>query len=50
MKKPSWLRKNWLWVAGAAFVGIHFGTWLMQQAMKSSARSEKVIQKRSLDE
>ncbi|KAJ8246156.1 hypothetical protein GJAV_G00264250 [Gymnothorax javanicus] len=40
MKNPSWMRRNWLWVAGGAFVSIHFGTWVMQRAMKSSVRSQ----------
>jgi len=40
MKGQSWLRKNWLLVAGGAFVTIHFATWLLQRGVKSAVRSE----------
>jgi len=40
MKNQSWMRKNWMWVAGGAFVGVHLVTLLMQRTMKSLVRSE----------
>ncbi|XP_068582906.1 uncharacterized protein [Cebidichthys violaceus] len=40
MKPHSWLRRNWLWAAGGAFVSVHLATWLMQSAMRSAVRSE----------
>uniref|UniRef100_A0A671V0V2 Uncharacterized protein n=1 Tax=Sparus aurata TaxID=8175 RepID=A0A671V0V2_SPAAU len=40
MKPQSWIRRNWLWAAGGAFLTIHLTTWLMQRAIKSSVRSE----------
>lgn len=46
MKTQSWLRKNWLWVAGGAFFGIHLGTWLMQRAMRSAVRSETALKEK----
>lgn len=45
MKPQSWLRRNWLWVAGGAFVSIHLSTWLMQRAMRSVARSEAALKR-----
>lgn len=43
MRNHSWLRKNWFWVAGGAFAGIHFCTWIMQKAMKTSVQSERQL-------
>ncbi|KAG7316046.1 hypothetical protein KOW79_020912 [Hemibagrus wyckioides] len=40
MKNASWLRKNWMWVAGGSFLGLHLATWIMQKAMKKSVHSE----------
>ncbi|TNN27614.1 hypothetical protein EYF80_062240 [Liparis tanakae] len=41
MKPPrSWLRRNWLWAAGGAFLSVHAATWLMQSAVKGAVRSE----------
>ncbi|KAM4772646.1 uncharacterized protein WCC33_004344 isoform 1-T2 [Rhinophrynus dorsalis] len=39
MKNKTWLRKNWLLVAGISFLGIHFGTYFIQKIAKSSAKS-----------
>ncbi|XP_063300094.1 uncharacterized LOC128706666 homolog [Pelobates fuscus] len=39
MKNRTWLRKNWLLVAGLSFLGIHFGTYFIQRMAKSSAKS-----------
>ncbi|XP_069810867.1 uncharacterized protein [Dendropsophus ebraccatus] len=43
MKQKSFVRKNWFWVAGAAFLGIHFGTYIIQKVAKSSARDNTAI-------
>ncbi|XP_060641832.1 uncharacterized protein [Anolis sagrei] len=50
MKKISWIRKNWLLVAGLTFVGVHLGTYLVQKAAKSSAKSGLDIKSKGLDE
>ncbi|XP_071359269.1 uncharacterized protein [Trachinotus anak] len=50
MKPQSWLRRNWLWAAGGAFVTIHLVTWLMQKAMKSAVRSEVALKQKADDE
>ncbi|XP_076144515.1 uncharacterized protein LOC143127092 [Alosa pseudoharengus] len=50
MKNPSWLRRNWLWVAGGSFFGIHLATWLLQRAMKSSVKNEMQLKQRSAEE
>lgn len=49
MKKTSWIRKNWLLVAGVAFVSVHIGTYLLQRAAKSSAKSDLEIKQKDLD-
>lgn len=46
MRPQSWLRRNWLWAAGGAFVTIHLATWLMQRAMKSTVRSEVALKQK----
>uniref|UniRef100_A0A8D2J5S8 Uncharacterized protein n=1 Tax=Varanus komodoensis TaxID=61221 RepID=A0A8D2J5S8_VARKO len=50
MTKISWIRKNWLLVAGLSFVGFHVGTYLIQRAAKSSAKSGLEIPSKHLDE
>lgn len=50
MKPRSWLRRNWLWAAGGAFVTIHLATWLMQRAMRSSVRSEAALKHKTTEE
>ncbi|XP_060128405.1 uncharacterized LOC128706666 homolog [Zootoca vivipara] len=50
MKKISWIRKNWLLVAGLSFVGVHLGTYFIQRAAKSSAKSSLEIKSKGLDE
>lgn len=50
MKKVSWIRRNWLLVAGLSFIGVHIGTYLIQRAAKSSAKSGLEIKSKDLDE
>lgn len=50
MKPQSWLRRNWLWAAGGAFVTIHLATWLMQRAMKSAVRSEAALKQNAAED
>lgn len=45
MKPQSWLRRNWLWAAGGAFLTLHLSTWLVQRAAKSLARSETALKR-----
>ncbi|XP_071060892.1 uncharacterized protein [Pseudochaenichthys georgianus] len=47
MRSQSWLRRNWLWAAGGAFVSIHLATWLMQTAMRSSVRSDTALKQKT---
>uniref|UniRef100_A0A4W6FWN9 Uncharacterized protein n=1 Tax=Lates calcarifer TaxID=8187 RepID=A0A4W6FWN9_LATCA len=47
MKSQSWLRRNWLWAAGGAFLTIHLATWVMQRAMKSAVRSEVALRQKT---
>uniref|UniRef100_A0A3B3V235 Uncharacterized protein n=1 Tax=Poecilia latipinna TaxID=48699 RepID=A0A3B3V235_9TELE len=49
MKSESWLRKNWLWTAGGAFVLIHLSTWVLQKATKSSVRSEVELRQKTVE-
>nr|XP_056712885.1 uncharacterized LOC128706666 homolog [Euleptes europaea] len=49
MQRISWIRKNWLLVAGAAFVSVHIGTYLLQRAAKSSVKSGMEIKQKDLD-
>uniref|UniRef100_A0A3B4A8E3 Uncharacterized protein n=1 Tax=Periophthalmus magnuspinnatus TaxID=409849 RepID=A0A3B4A8E3_9GOBI len=44
MRSQSWLRSNWPWAVGGAFVTVHLFTWIMQKAMKSSVQSERQVQ------
>ncbi|KAK2817569.1 hypothetical protein Q5P01_025760 [Channa striata] len=50
MKPRSWLRRNWMWAAGGAFVTIHVVTWVMQRTMKSAARSEAALKQKPAQE
>ncbi|XP_069464425.1 uncharacterized protein [Ambystoma mexicanum] len=51
MKSKSWLRKNWLLVAGISFVGLHIGTYIIQKVAKTSARSgSELKQQKDYDE
>lgn len=47
MKSRSWLRRNWPWAVGGAFVSVHLFTWLMQRAMKSSVQSQSSLRSAS---
>ncbi|XP_057168647.1 uncharacterized LOC128706666 homolog [Ursus arctos] len=40
MKNTSWIRKNWLLVAGVSFIGVHLGTYFIQRAAKQSVKSQ----------
>uniref|UniRef100_A0A8D3BQE3 Transmembrane protein n=1 Tax=Scophthalmus maximus TaxID=52904 RepID=A0A8D3BQE3_SCOMX len=46
MKPRSWIRRNWLWAGGGAFLSVHLVTWLLQRAMKSSAHSEAALRQK----
>lgn len=49
MKPQSWLRRNWLWAAGGAFVTVHLATWIMQKTMKSTVRSEIAVKQKTVE-
>uniref|UniRef100_A0A3Q0RW35 Transmembrane protein n=1 Tax=Amphilophus citrinellus TaxID=61819 RepID=A0A3Q0RW35_AMPCI len=49
MKPRSWLRRNWLWAAGGAFVTVHLATWIMQKTMKSTVRSEIAVKQKTVE-
>ncbi|XP_074065551.1 uncharacterized protein LOC141504446 [Macrotis lagotis] len=40
MKQTSWIRRNWLLVAGLTFIGVHLSTYFIQVAAKHSAKSQ----------
>ncbi|XP_063247585.1 uncharacterized LOC128706666 homolog [Prinia subflava] len=40
MKKTSWIRKNFLLVAGLSVIGVHLGTMLVNFVAKKSAQSQ----------
>uniref|UniRef100_A0A8B9HDH0 Uncharacterized protein n=1 Tax=Astyanax mexicanus TaxID=7994 RepID=A0A8B9HDH0_ASTMX len=48
--KQSWLRRNWLWAAGGAFLGLHLATWILQKSMKHSVHSELQLKQKSESE
>lgn len=50
MRNHSWLRKNWMWVAGGAFLGIHLGTWALQKVTKNLVRSEQQLRNKVVSE
>ncbi|XP_074845458.1 uncharacterized protein LOC142010845 [Carettochelys insculpta] len=50
MRKTSWIRKNWLLVAGLSFLGVHLGTYFIQRAAKNSAKSALEIKQKDLEE
>ncbi|XP_058535644.1 uncharacterized LOC128706666 homolog [Ochotona princeps] len=50
MKNTSWIRKNWLLVAGVTFIGVHLGTYLLQRAAKQSVKSQSGSQQKSIEE
>ncbi|XP_075420114.1 uncharacterized protein LOC142462277 [Tenrec ecaudatus] len=49
MRNISWIRKNWLLVAGVSFIGVHLGTYLIQRAAKHSARSQAGDKQKSIE-
>lgn len=50
MKNPSWIRKNWLLVAGVTFLGVHIGTYVLQRAAKESVKSQSRDKAKSAEE
>lgn len=48
--KTSWIRKNWLLVAGVAFIGVHLGTYVIQRAAKQSVKSQAGGKQKSIEE
>uniref|UniRef100_A0A672FJ96 Transmembrane protein n=1 Tax=Salarias fasciatus TaxID=181472 RepID=A0A672FJ96_SALFA len=50
MRSQSWIRRNWFWAAGGAFVGVHMLTWVLQKAMKHSVRSEASLKRQPEDQ
>lgn len=50
MKKTSWIRKNWLLVAGISFIGVHLGTYFLQRAAKHSVKSQPEVKQKSIEE
>ncbi|KAM5245548.1 uncharacterized protein ACOB6Z_011285 [Ctenodactylus gundi] len=48
--KTSWIRKNWLLVAGVSFIGVHLGTYIIQRAAKQSAKSQTGGKQRNIEE
>ncbi|XP_042550631.1 McKusick-Kaufman/Bardet-Biedl syndromes putative chaperonin [Dipodomys spectabilis] len=50
MKNSSWIRKNWLLVAGVSFIGVHLGTYFMQRVAKQSVRSQSADKQRNVEE
>ncbi|KAM4842288.1 uncharacterized protein RHO17_021416 isoform 1-T2 [Thomomys bottae] len=50
MKNPSWIRKNWLLVAGVSFIGLHLGTYFMQRIAKHSVKSQSADRRRNVEE
>ncbi|XP_043399978.1 uncharacterized protein [Lepidochelys kempii] len=50
MRKTSWIKKNWLLVAGLSFLGVHLGTYFIQRAAKNSAKSALEIKQKDLGE
>jgi hypothetical protein len=40
MRNNSWIRKNWLLIAGVSFIGVHLGTYFIQRAAKQSVKSQ----------
>ncbi|XP_059561541.1 uncharacterized LOC128706666 homolog [Myotis daubentonii] len=50
MKTTSWIRKNWLLVAGVSFIGVHLGTYVIQWAAKQSVKSQSGDKQKSIKE
>ncbi|KAM8920382.1 uncharacterized protein AAEQ78_025995 isoform 1-T1 [Lycaon pictus] len=50
MKNTSWIRKNWLLVAGVSFIGVHLGTYFIQRAAKESVKSQSRGKQQSIGE
>ena len=50
MKPQSWLRRNWMWAAGGALLGVHLFTWLLQTSMKRAVRSETALKNKTTDQ
>ncbi|KAM9070121.1 uncharacterized protein ACOB8E_014993 isoform 1-T2 [Sarcophilus harrisii] len=50
MKQTSWIRRNWLLVAGLTFIGVHFSTYFLQIAAKHSAKSQIEYRQKNIKE
>ncbi|XP_054552340.1 uncharacterized LOC128706666 homolog [Talpa occidentalis] len=50
MKNTSWIRKNWLLVAGVSFIGVHLGTYFLQWSAKQSVKSQSVGKQKNIEE
>ncbi|XP_073093041.1 uncharacterized protein [Manis javanica] len=50
MKNTSWIRKNWLLIAGVSFIGVHLGTYFMQRAAKQSVKSQSRNKQENIEE
>lgn len=50
MKNTSWIRKNWLLVAGISFIGVHVGTYFLQRSAKQSVKSQSQSKQKSIEE
>ncbi|XP_075867041.1 uncharacterized protein LOC142876866 [Microcebus murinus] len=50
MKNTSWVRKNWLLVAGLSLIGVHLGTYFIQRAAKQSVKSQSGAKQKSIEE
>ncbi|KAM7125471.1 uncharacterized protein WM277_017725 [Molossus nigricans] len=50
MKKTSWIRRNWLLVAGVSFISVHLGTYFIQRAAKQSVKSQSGSKQKSIKE
>lgn len=50
MKRTSWIRKNWLLVAGVTFIGVHLGTYFIQKYAKQSVKSQSGDKQTSFEE
>ncbi|XP_076971404.1 uncharacterized protein LOC143646431 [Tamandua tetradactyla] len=48
--KISWIKKNWLLVAGVSFVGIHLGTYIIQRTAKQSVKSQSRSKPKHIEE
>ncbi|KAM6164774.1 uncharacterized protein ACDL77_021565 [Rhynchocyon petersi] len=50
MKSVSWIKKNWLLVAGVSFIGVHLGTYFIQRVAKHSVKSQSGDKPKNIQE